>query len=210
MNENHQRHLLSTFQYVDNLLAEAEQILASASSASPFQEHSQDSMPIQHKVTHDHILRVREAMRRILSELKIPLKPPVSGVLWAVRGRVAFAGIAIAEVEPERMEQLRGSQEDFLRLASSRLQECLQEWYRQTLNELLNAFDASAGIYQAQVAPRRDAAASNTEDADIQRDINVLLEWEKQNGWNRWAHWGAHATLEQGRLPQKFLMLYFI
>jgi hypothetical protein len=74
LNENHQRHLLSTFQYVDNLLSEAERILASAGAASPFQEYSQDTTPIQRKVTHDYIVRVREAMRRILEELKIPLK----------------------------------------------------------------------------------------------------------------------------------------
>jgi len=50
LNENHQRHLLSTFQYVDNLLSEAERILASAGAASPFQEYSQDTTPIQRKV----------------------------------------------------------------------------------------------------------------------------------------------------------------
>jgi hypothetical protein len=103
LNENHQRHLLSTFQYVDNLLSEAERIMASAGSASPFQEHSQDTTPIQRKVTHDYIVRVREAMRRILEELKIPLRPPISGALWAARGHLSFAGIAIAEIAPEHM-----------------------------------------------------------------------------------------------------------
>ena len=47
--------------------------------------------------------RVREAMRRILEELKIPLKPPISGALWAARGHVTFASNAIAEIEPEPM-----------------------------------------------------------------------------------------------------------
>lgn len=103
MNENHQRHLLSTFQYVDNLLSEAERIMASASSASPFQEYSQDTTPIQRKVTHDYSLRVRQAMRRILEELEIPQKQPISGALWAARGHLNFANIAIAEIEPEHM-----------------------------------------------------------------------------------------------------------
>ena len=103
LNENHQRHLLSTFQYVDNLLSEAEHIMASAGSASPFQEYSQDTTPIQRKVTHDYIVRVREAMRRILEELKVPLRPPISGALWAARGHFNFAGIAIAEIAPEHM-----------------------------------------------------------------------------------------------------------
>ena len=103
MNENHQRHLLATFQHVDNLLSEADHILASAGSPSPFQEYSQDSTPVQRKVTHDYILRVRETMRRILDGLKIPPKPPVSGALWAARNHLSFAGIAIAEIEPKHM-----------------------------------------------------------------------------------------------------------
>jgi GTP-binding protein EngB required for normal cell division len=103
MNENHQRHLLATFQHVDNLLSEADHILASAGSPSPFQEYSQDSTPVQRKVTHDYILRVREAMRRVLSELGIPPKPPVSGALWAARNHTTFAGIAVTELEPEHM-----------------------------------------------------------------------------------------------------------
>lgn len=103
MNENHQRHLRATFQHVDNLLSEAERILISADSASPFQEYSQDSTPVQRKVTHDYILRVREAMRRVLAESNIPLSPPISGALWAARSHVSFAGIAIAEIEPEPM-----------------------------------------------------------------------------------------------------------
>jgi hypothetical protein len=53
MNENQQRHLLSTFQYVDNLLSEAERLMASAGSASLFQEYSQDTTAIQRKVTHE-------------------------------------------------------------------------------------------------------------------------------------------------------------
>ncbi len=103
MNESHQRHLLATFQYVDNLLSELEGIMASAGSASPFQEYSQDSTPIQRKVTHDYVVRVREAMRRILEELKIPQKPPVAGATWVARSHLNFAGIAIAEMDSEHM-----------------------------------------------------------------------------------------------------------
>lgn len=105
MNENHQRHLLATFHHVDHLLAEAERILSrSAGSPSPFQEYTQDSTPAQRKVTHDYVLRVREAMRRILDELKIPPRPPVSGALWAARNRLAFAGFAIVEIDLKHMK----------------------------------------------------------------------------------------------------------
>jgi GTP-binding protein EngB required for normal cell division len=103
MNENHQRHLLSTFQHVDNLLSEAERIMASADSASPFQEYSQDSTPVQRKVAHEYVVRVREAMRRILDQLKIPPKQQISGAIWAARSQINFAGIAIAETDSKHM-----------------------------------------------------------------------------------------------------------
>ncbi len=103
MNDNHQRHLLATFQYVDNLLSEAERLMASAGSASPFQEYSQDTTPIQRKVMHDYVVRVREAMRRILDELMMPRKQPISGATWAARSHINFAGNAIAEIDSEHM-----------------------------------------------------------------------------------------------------------
>jgi GTP-binding protein EngB required for normal cell division len=103
MNENHQRHLLVTFRHIDNLLSEAEHVLASAGSASPFAEYTQDSTPVQRKVIHDYIQQVREALSRALAELNLPRPAPVCGALWAARGHVSFAGIAVAEIEPKRM-----------------------------------------------------------------------------------------------------------
>lgn len=103
MNENHQRHLLATFRHMDHLLSEAERALAAAGSASPFAEHTQDSTPVQRKVIHDYIERVRAALVRAMTELKLPRPAPVCGALWAARGHVAFARIAVAEIEPGRM-----------------------------------------------------------------------------------------------------------
>jgi hypothetical protein len=104
MNENHQRHLLVTFQHVDRLLSETERILTSAGSPSPFQEYSQDSTPIQRKVAHEHILRAREMMRRILGDLEIPLNRPISGALWAAHNHLAFASLAVLEIESKYMK----------------------------------------------------------------------------------------------------------
>ena len=70
--EHHQRHVRTTFQYIDKLLSEAEHTMADAGSPSPFRTHSDDARPIQRKVTHDYILRIREAMRRVMEELNIP------------------------------------------------------------------------------------------------------------------------------------------
>jgi len=93
-----------TFHHVDHLLSEAERILASTPSPSSFQEYTQDSTLVQRKVAHDYIFRIREAMLRILDELKIPPKPPTSGAVWAAHNHLAFADIAIVEIDPKHMK----------------------------------------------------------------------------------------------------------
>lgn len=103
LNENHVRHVVTTFRYMDELLSKAEHIMASAESPSAFQEYSDDTTPLQRKVTHDYVVRLREMMSRNLEELRIPRPAPVTGALWAARNAVTFANIALADMESERM-----------------------------------------------------------------------------------------------------------
>jgi len=103
MNDNHQRHLLVSFRQIDNLLSEAEHVVATAGSASPFAQYTQDSTPVQRKVIHDYIQRVREAMARAMADLSLPRPAPVCGALWGARGHLTFASIAVAEMDPKRM-----------------------------------------------------------------------------------------------------------
>ena len=101
--EHHQRHVRTTFQYIDKLLSEAEHTMADAGSPSPFQRHSDDTTPIQRKVTHDYILRIREAMRRVMEELNIPPPEPHSGAVWAAGINLLYCSISLSELTPERM-----------------------------------------------------------------------------------------------------------
>ncbi len=103
MNDNHQRHLLVTFRHIDNLLSEAERVLVTAGSASPFAECTQDSTPVHRKVIHDYLQRVREAMAHAMADLSLPRPAPICGALWAARGHISFASIAVAEMEPQGM-----------------------------------------------------------------------------------------------------------
>ncbi|HXP61071.1 MAG TPA: dynamin family protein [Dongiaceae bacterium] len=103
MNENHERGLLATFRHIDNLLAEAEQILATAGSMSPFAEYTQDSTPVQRKVLHDYIERVRQAMACALADLRLSRPAPVCGAIWAAGARFTFAQVEVAEMEPQRL-----------------------------------------------------------------------------------------------------------
>jgi GTP-binding protein EngB required for normal cell division len=101
--EHHQRHVRTTFQYIDKLLSEAEHTMADAGSPSPFQRHSDDTTPIQRKVTHDYIDRIREAMRRVMEELSIPPPEPHSGAAWAAAINLMYCSISLNELTPERM-----------------------------------------------------------------------------------------------------------
>jgi len=101
--EHHQRHVRTTFQYIDKLLSEAEHTMVDAGSPSPFRRHSDDTTPIQRKVTHDYILRIREAMRRVMEELNIPPPEPHSGAVWASAINLMYCSISLNELTPERM-----------------------------------------------------------------------------------------------------------
>ena len=98
-----QKRIRTTFQYIDKLLSEAEHTMADAGSPSPFRTHSDDARPIQRKVTHDYILRIREAMRRVMEELNIPPSEPHSGAVWAAAINLMFCSISLNELTPERM-----------------------------------------------------------------------------------------------------------
>jgi len=103
MNENQQRHLVVTFRYVDELLSDAEQIMASAGSASPFQKYSQDTTPVQRKVMHDYCAGLRETMRQDLEMLGIPPGESISGALWAARGKLMFAQVAVEDLAASKV-----------------------------------------------------------------------------------------------------------
>src|SRR5207247_10239428 len=101
--EHHQRHVRTTFQYIDKLLSEAEHTMADSGSRSPFRRQSDDTTPIQRKVTHDYILRIREAMRRVMEELNITPPEQHSGAVWAAAINLSYCSISLNELTPERM-----------------------------------------------------------------------------------------------------------
>src|SRR5436309_2949474 len=69
----------------------------------PFRRHSDATRPIQRKVTNDYIVRVREAMRRVMEELNIPPPEPHSGAVWAAAINLMYCSISLNELTPERM-----------------------------------------------------------------------------------------------------------
>lgn len=102
--EHHQRHVRTTFQYIDKLLGEAEHIMVDAGSPSPFRRHADDTTPVQRKVAHDYIARIRDVMRRVMEELNIPPPAPHSGAIWAAAINLMYCSISLNELTPERMQ----------------------------------------------------------------------------------------------------------
>jgi hypothetical protein len=103
LNEYHRLHLKVTFQHIDSLLTEVEHILVDSVSDSPFNRYSGDTTPIQQKVAHDYVVRIREAMARIMKEQRIPFKKPHCGSRWAANTALLYAAVAVDELDPDRL-----------------------------------------------------------------------------------------------------------
>ena len=103
LNEYHQRRLRVTFQHIDSLLTEVERILVDAVSDSPFNRYTADTTPIQQKVAHDYVLRIRAAMASAMKEQQIPFPGAGVGSRWAANTTLLYAAVAVDELHPDRM-----------------------------------------------------------------------------------------------------------
>jgi hypothetical protein len=100
LNDYQKSHLLVTFQYADNLLTEALEVLASAETHSPFQRHIADSLPIQRKVISDYIATLRGIMVRILDHQEVVIPQPQLSSIWAFQIALVSIRSALAELAP--------------------------------------------------------------------------------------------------------------
>ena len=98
LNGNHTRRVLSALRYLDQLLDEAEHIMASARSHSAFPRYVADVTPVQCKVVGDHIARFREAMLAALPGIGLVPDPAQIGMRRALRVQIVTAEIALEEM----------------------------------------------------------------------------------------------------------------
>jgi GTP-binding protein EngB required for normal cell division len=103
LNSSQKAHLLTSCQYADQLLAEAETILAASSSKSPFNKYNVELSPVQTKVVQDYIGWIRTQMLRVLESQGISPPAPRFGARHTVRVNLEFADIAFDECRPEAM-----------------------------------------------------------------------------------------------------------
>jgi len=103
LNSSHKLHLLTSFQYVDQLLSEIEAIVLSSTSKSPFPKYRGDLSPVQTKVVQDYIARLRAQMVQLLNSQGISPPGPRFGANHSIRVNLEFADVAFDECRPDTM-----------------------------------------------------------------------------------------------------------
>jgi GTP-binding protein EngB required for normal cell division len=103
LNENQQRRLRVTCQYVDKLLADIDDILHASISQSPFPRFIVDVSPAQVRVLEDYIRRIRSQLVHTIAWQKMRPEPPNIPATRAVATNLSFIDIAIEELRPKYM-----------------------------------------------------------------------------------------------------------
>ena len=103
LNSSHKLHLLTSFQYVDQLLSEIEAIVINSASKSPFPKYRGDLSPVQTKVVQDYIARLRAQMVQVLNSQGISPPGPRFGATHSIRVNLEFADVAFDECRPDAM-----------------------------------------------------------------------------------------------------------
>ena len=101
-NEAQQRRLLASASYIDKLLIDIDQIL-SASSSGGLPKYKNPLTPVQVRIVHDYIKRLRQQIIRVLTDLDIELPPARFDSTHSIRVMLQFIEIALEEIAPERV-----------------------------------------------------------------------------------------------------------
>jgi len=103
LNSSHKLHLLTSFNYVDELLSDIESVLASSTSKSPFPKYQGDLSPVQIKVVQDYIARIRAQMIQVLKSQGISPPGPRFFATHSIRVKLEFADVAFDECRPDAL-----------------------------------------------------------------------------------------------------------
>jgi GTP-binding protein EngB required for normal cell division len=103
LNENQQRRLIVTCQYVDRLLSDLDKAFAEAASNSPFGRYANDLAPAEQGLIKDYVARVRTQLLRMLEGQGLSPTPSRVGLRYSLLTRLGFVDIAIEELKPHYM-----------------------------------------------------------------------------------------------------------
>jgi hypothetical protein len=108
LNENQQRRLRVSCEYIDKLLADIDDILHASISQSPFPRYIVDVSPAQVRVLEDYIRRIRSQLVHTIAWQQMRPEPPDIPATRAVATNLSFVDIAIEELKAEVYAGFRG------------------------------------------------------------------------------------------------------
>ncbi|NNM88068.1 MAG: hypothetical protein HKL95_06080 [Phycisphaerae bacterium] len=103
LNENHRRHLLLTFQHVDETLSRTYAAVRQGQSDSPFQALKYDITLDQDRLIAAYLNELRQAMARIIHTHGMTIPEPQISALWAFRNALLGISNTIEELRPQYM-----------------------------------------------------------------------------------------------------------
>jgi hypothetical protein len=100
---NHERRLLTTFRYVDELVSQSVAKLDAATTASPLSEIVADASPEQQKLAQESLKQLRGLMRRFLEDHQIPPPQQHQSALWQAHTACRHARASVEELQAGSM-----------------------------------------------------------------------------------------------------------
>ncbi len=148
LNPYQRRRIVTTCEYVDKLLAEAEHILICERPPSPVQGVRADVPPRQIEKVKEACAQLRQAMQQLLSTLGIEQTLAGQSARAIFHTALVFAGIAFEELRPRYLRGYGELPED----VASKIEECVSSM-KAMVDRMIE--ECAAGAY----LPGRDEAA---------------------------------------------------
>jgi hypothetical protein len=100
LNENHQRRVLVSCQYVDRLLADIESVLAADSSLSPFPKYIPDLTAGEKQLAAERVAKLRAQLVALLEARSVALPAPTISSRHSILTSLGYIDIAVEELKP--------------------------------------------------------------------------------------------------------------
>ncbi len=164
LNENQQRRLRISCQYIDKLLSDIEDILHEATSQSPFPRHIVDVSPAQIRVLEDYIRRIRSQLVHAIAWQDMKPEPSDIPATRAVLTYLTFIDIAIEELKPKYMRGSGAVPEDAVNELNG------------VVHELRSAVDGMQGYLKQELGTNLEQRLQQLEKTGYDMGLLRLLE----------------------------------
>lgn len=140
LSDNHARHIVNTFKYVDQLLEESGHLMASTSERPAFPRYTLDATPEQCRVLADGFLQLRRKLLEGLEKLGVTGGGAEISAVRALQVQLISADIALEELEGSSLKGYGELSED----ARQALEEVVSD-LRAKLGEMIAFLEGARG-----------------------------------------------------------------